>query len=76
MSTLRIRHYSKQTIAQKDVVHKKRQYLKALYVVNEVFSFLFTKMKIQLILPMSVEDYLEHSFIVVKNKQNENFDLG
>ena len=76
MSTLRIRHYSKKSIAQKDIVRKKRQYVKALYLVNEVFLFLLKKMKIGLILPRSVEDYLKVSFIVIKNDQNENFDLG
>ena len=74
MSTL-IRHYSKRTIAHKNVVYIKLQHLIALYVDYVINSFSFTIRKILNVFSMSVADYLKLSFIVIKNKRNQYLDF-
>ena len=76
MSTLKTRHYSKKTIAYKDVDCNKIQHLKALFVLYVIFSFSFMKRKMLHVFSMPSAGYLKFSFIVVKNKRNLNLDFS
>ena len=72
MSALRTRHYFKEPIAHNSVVQAKKQRFKACYVL---YDLSLLKCKIKLLFSKLILGFVDISFIVIKNKQNQNLVL-
>ena len=72
MSALKTRHYSKELIAHSSVVHVKKQHYNAYYMV---YDLSLLKCKIELLFSKLILGFVNFSFIVIKNKQNQNLVL-
>ena len=72
MSALRTRHYFKEPIAHKSVVDEIKRHFKAYYGKCDL-SLL--KCKINFLVSKLILGFVNFSFVVIKDKQNQNLVL-